>query len=212
MESPLLFYQFSMTQVLESGAYDGDLTIGEVKKHGDFGLGTFNGFDGEMVAIDGEFFKIRADGTAQPVSPGREVPFASMLFFNPSTTYEIGPVSSAEQLWTVLAGYLDATRVHAIRIDGEFRWAKTRSVPKQSKPYPSIEEIDKQRTNLERRFVQGSLVGFRCPECMRGLNVPGYHLHFIDQARSWGGHLLDCSAERLIVRTASTRDVYVQLP
>lgn len=33
---------------LLQGDYDGEITYGELKKYGDFGLGTFNSLDGEM--------------------------------------------------------------------------------------------------------------------------------------------------------------------
>ena len=62
-------YQTSTMGALLDGVYDGDVTIRELLQHGDFGLGTFNGLDGEMLVLDGICYQLRGDGSAQP--PGR---------------------------------------------------------------------------------------------------------------------------------------------
>jgi hypothetical protein len=36
-----------------------DLTFEALARHGDFGLGTFDALDGEMIAIDGTFYQIK---------------------------------------------------------------------------------------------------------------------------------------------------------
>jgi len=62
-------YQTSTMAALLDGVYDGDVTFAEIAKHGDFGLGTFNQLDGEMVAVEGHFYHLRADGTALTYDP-----------------------------------------------------------------------------------------------------------------------------------------------
>ena len=57
---PHVLFQASTIAALLDGAYDGDLTFAELAEHGDLGLGTLNGLDGEMIALDGYFY--RADG------------------------------------------------------------------------------------------------------------------------------------------------------
>ena len=37
------------------------------------------------------------------------------------------------------------------------------------------------------------MVGFLFPKYVKGMNVPGWHLHFIDKDRRCGGHILDFS-------------------
>jgi acetolactate decarboxylase len=49
-------FQVSTIDALLAGAYDGDITFKELGKHGDFGLGTFQSLDGEMVELDGSFY------------------------------------------------------------------------------------------------------------------------------------------------------------
>ena len=62
-------YQISTMGALLDGVYDGDVTIRELLRHGDFGLGTFNGLDGEMLVLDGVCYQLRSDGSAQVAEP-----------------------------------------------------------------------------------------------------------------------------------------------
>ena len=52
------------------------MRIGTLREHGDFGLGTFEGLDGELVAVDGDFFRIRDDGALHPVDDEVLSPYA----------------------------------------------------------------------------------------------------------------------------------------
>src|SRR5262245_8910694 len=56
-------YQVSTSSALVEGIYRGAVTVAQLLEHGDFGLGTFEGLDGEMVVCDGEVLQVRADGT-----------------------------------------------------------------------------------------------------------------------------------------------------
>src|SRR5262249_51468753 len=58
-------YQISTISSLLAGGYDGDTTVGELLHHGNFGLGTFNGVDGEMMVLDGKVYRGTVDGRAQ---------------------------------------------------------------------------------------------------------------------------------------------------
>ena len=57
-----VLFQASTIGALLDGSYDGDLTFAELAERGDLGLGTLNGLDGEMIAIDGEFLRADVDG------------------------------------------------------------------------------------------------------------------------------------------------------
>lgn len=48
-----ILYQVSTINALLEGIYDGDTSYGELKQHGDFGIGTFSGLDGGMIELDG---------------------------------------------------------------------------------------------------------------------------------------------------------------
>src|SRR3954447_7330189 len=82
-EPPYETFQASTIAALLDGAYDGDVTFAELSRHGDLGLGTLNGCDGEMIAVDGEFLRADVDGAVHPVPPTAKTPFAVLTFFAP---------------------------------------------------------------------------------------------------------------------------------
>ena len=86
---PATVYQTSTMAALLDGIYDGDVTIADLLSHGDFGLGTFNHLDGEMVVLDGTCYHLRADGTARIASPQDKTPFAAVLQFRPDKTITV---------------------------------------------------------------------------------------------------------------------------
>ena len=61
-------FQYATINSLLAGVFDGDLTIAKLKRHGDLGIGTFNALDGEMLALDGQFYQIRSDGHVYPAA------------------------------------------------------------------------------------------------------------------------------------------------
>lgn len=208
-----VLFQTSMYSVLSQGDYDGDLTYKELKQHGDFGIGTFDSLDGEMIALTGEFYQIKADGKAYPVEDSMETPFAILTFFEPDETVSSDKVSDYDQLKQYLDSILPARDIfYAVKVEGVFKYVKARSVPAQNKPYPPLDEALKGQTIFEFHDVPGTLVGFWCPSYMEGINVPGYHFHFITSDRKAGGHLLDCQAQSTQTEIDYTSGFYMVLP
>ena len=188
--------QISMIDALLNGLYDGVVTFGTLKQYGDFGIGTFAGLDGEMVGFDGNFYQINADGIAYPVSDSMETPFASVTFFDTDRKEQLSKEMDYQQLEQFLDGILPTSNIfYAIRIEGTFSYIKTRSVPRQEKPYPPLAEVTKDQPMFVFNDVEGTIVGFRCPVYAGGLNVPGYHLHFLTKNRDGGGHVLEVKVQ-----------------
>ncbi|UCH50812.1 MAG: acetolactate decarboxylase [Chloroflexota bacterium] len=208
-----VLFQTSMLSTLSEGDYDGDLTYEELEKHGDFGLGTFDSLDGEMIALESEFYQIKVDGIAHPVDGSMETPFAVVTFFEPDKTVSLDEVSDYEQLKQQLDGILSNRDIfYAIKIEGIFPYIKARSVPAQSKPYPPLDEALKGERLFEFHGFAGTLVGFWCPAYMEGINAPGYHFHFITADRMAGGHLLDCKINSAKAKIDYTSKFYLVLP
>ena len=211
-ESRALF-QISTIEALLAGVFEGHATCGELKKHGDFGLGTFEALDGEMILVDGIVYRADSQGRTAPVADSLTSPFAAVTFFNPK--HVIGPLDAASL--NELTSSLDATLpslnyFYALRLDGTFAKVLARSVPRQTSPYPTLSEAAKAQTVFELRNVSGTIVGFRCPFSARGINVPGYHLHFINADRTVGGHVLDLSFAGLTARLDVKREFVLRLP
>lgn len=205
--------QVSTIDAILGGVYDGTMTCEELKGYGDFGIGTFEALDGEMIACDGDFYQVRADGRAYPVTDDRETPFASVTFFDADEEYALPDGID----YTGFQQFLDEklpteNTFYAVKITGTFSYMKTRSVPAQEKPYPPLVEVTASQPVFEFNDVAGIIVGFRSPPYVTGVNVPGYHLHFLTDAKDAGGHILDFTVRQATVHIDVTPDFLMVLP
>jgi acetolactate decarboxylase len=207
--------QISTYPALELGLYDGDVSYAELAQMGNFGIGTFDGMDGEMIALDGEFFQARSDGSVRKADEGLETPFATVTFFTAAQRLQTsGPLGSYDELKAYLAAAAPPeNRPCAIRVDGSFPAIKIRSIPVQSEPYPPLADVVAQQTTWELTGLRGTLVGYWFPEYLSALNAPGYHLHFISADRQIAGHLLECSLDAAAAIAIEPLDrVTLQIP
>jgi acetolactate decarboxylase len=210
---PHVLFQASTIGALLDGAYDGDVTFAELTEHGDLGLGTLNGLDGEMIALDGRFYRADIEGQVNEIDPDARTPFAVMVWFQPAIDFEsAGPLDDAafRRLLDERAPG-DAT-AWALRVDGEFELVRARSVPRQAPPYRPLSEVIPEQRIFELEDTAGTLIGFRFPDFAEGLEVSGYHLHFISDDRVRGGHVLSCRPRRVRVRIDPSEDLHVELP
>ncbi len=210
---PHVLFQASTIGALLDGAYDGDLSFGELAEHGDLGLGTLNGLDGEMIAVDGRFYRADVDGEIEEIGPDVRTPFAVVTRFEPTIETSIeGPLDHAGLL-TRLDELAPADGAScAIRLDGRFELVRARSVPRQQPPYRPLTEVVAEQHVFELAEVEGTMLGFRFPSYAEGIEVGGYHLHFIDAARRRGGHVLDSRSGGLRVRLDPSSELHVELP
>ena len=166
--------QISTYPALEKGLYDGDVTYAQLAQAGNFGIGTFDGMDGEMIALAGQFYQARSDGSVRRADKTLETPFATVTFFTAEQRLQPDePLASYDQLKTYLARVAPpANRPYAIRIDGMFPYIKIRSVPRQSEPYPPLADVVAQQVTWERKDMRGTLVGYWFPEYLSALVAP----------------------------------------
>jgi len=205
--------QISTIDAVLNGVYDGVTDFGTLKEYGDFGIGTFEGLDGEMLGFDGDFYQVKSDGVAYPVTDDMKTPFASVTFFETDYSRDVPQGINYEQLETFLDGVLPTDNIfYAIKIEGIFSYMKTRSVPAQEKPYPPLAEVAQHQPTFEFSDVAGIIVGFRCPPYVAGVNVPGYHLHFLTESKDSGGHVLDFEIAEAEVSIDYTSEFLMILP
>jgi acetolactate decarboxylase len=198
---------------LLDGVYDGDLTVAELLEHGDFGLGTFNALDGEMLVLDGMCHRLRADGTAERASDDDLTPFAVVMPFEPTLGFDIHSRTSREDVVARIVACVDSQNyLFAVRVRGRFESVTTRTVRKQDKPYPPMREAVKDEAVVTFESVDGTVAGFRTPLYERGIGVPGGHVHFIDDGLSTGGHVLDFVLEHGRVDICKGSDLSLRLP
>jgi acetolactate decarboxylase len=206
-------FQTSTINALLDGIYDGDMPVAALRQHGDFGLGTLNGLDGEMVQVDGQVFQVRSDGKARLVPNHARVPFADTTFFDADRSVTVEKPLAFKEMATYIDTLLPSRNIfYAIRIEGTFAHVKTRSVPRQSKPYPRLAEVVKTQPTFEFRNQRGVMVGFWTPNYATGFNVPGYHFHFLTADRTGGGHVLECTLGRVKISVDDTPRFTLDLP
>ena len=189
-------FQYSNINALLAGYFDGDMSLQRLSRKGNFGLGTLNGLDGELIAVDGTFYQIKADGKAFVLPNNAKTPFAVVTEFAAEQTIKLPENLSYEELQAFLSKQIHKNNhIQAIRIDGRFSTLKVRSIPQQKPPYRTLAEINKtDMVIFNHTDVEGTLVGFRFPPYLNTLNVSGYHFHFIDKERKFGGHVLDLTS------------------
>jgi alpha-acetolactate decarboxylase len=206
-------YQSSTMGALLDGIYDGDVTIAEILRHGDFGLGTFNHLDGEMVILDGVCYHLRADGSAT-VSAGTErTPFAAVTRFHADHTVEFAQPTKRAGATAQIDNLIGSENLmYAIRISGRFSDMGTRTVLAQTPPYPPLIETTQHQTVTRFTDVVGTLAGFRMPDYDQGISVAGYHLHFLNDNHSKGGHALDFQMIHGEARICTISELHLSLP
>ena len=208
-----VLFQASTIGALLDGSFDGDLTFAELGERGDLGLGTLNGLDGEMIAVDGEFFRADVDGELTEVGERERTPFAVVKWFEPTVEGEITAGLDHEATLAALDAMARSESSFAVRLDGRFASVRARSVPRQAPPYRPLAEVVADQHVFELTDVEGSMVGFRFPTYVEGIEVAGYHLHFVDAVRRRGGHVLGSrSGGPLRVRIDRSDDLHIELP
>ncbi len=189
------------------------MAVGDLKRHGDFGLGTFEGLDGEMIMLDGVCYQALASGDVRVAPDNATTPFAAVAFFRSEGACEVQDVESLADL----TGRLDRllpTRdgFYAVRLSGDLDAVTFRSVPKQARPYKPLAEAIKGQQVHTASKAKGDLAAVYCPPAAEGLNVVGWHIHYINAGRTRGGHLLDVQAESLRVEASPLAGLQAQAP
>jgi len=205
-------FQVSTTGALVQGVYRGAMTLGTLKEHGDFGLGTFDGLDGEMVALDGAFYQVHASGKIEQPPDTTLIPFAVVTNFRPSHRADLPAFNSLTDLTTALDRLRRSDNLFfAVRIDGTFASMHTRAACK-AKEGESLIAATAHQAEFTMKDAKGTTVGFWTPPYARSLNVSGWHLHFLTDDRKGGGHVLECSGMGFAAAVQDLDDVRLAIP
>jgi acetolactate decarboxylase len=210
---PHRLFQYSSLEAFDNLIYDGSMSVADLRKWGNFGLGCFNQLNGELIAFEGDFFHATADGQVRTAPEEALVSCVYMQHFSPR--YHLVEQSIRYE------NLLDRVqRVHshvgqpffAIRLEGLFSVIRMRSVPSQTKPYPTIPEIIEKQALFEYCNTMATMVGFYFPSYVQGLTFPGLHLHFVTQDRQHGGHVLDFETVEADVDVDPIESYHLLLP
>lgn len=203
-------YQISTSTALVEGVYAGSVLSSALLEQGDFGVGTFEGLNGEMVILEGEIYQ--AAGNVRRRSDEFLVPFASVTHFHEDAIFQIENVACLRDIELACDPHrVSGNLFYALRLDGVFDTMHARAVH----PVPQGTRLpDAAKTELEFDFknVEGTLVCLWSPKYSSSFSVPGYHFHFISKDRTKGGHVLDCAAQQLRASIQLVSEYDIRLP
>ena len=205
-------FQVSTLDAFSSGIYGASMTLAELRQHGDFGLGTYEGIDGEMILVDGHFYQMRFDGTMSEASSDARTPFAVVTMFQPQVSLTVKGATMA-QLSELIDSVLPSKNLfYAIRVRGAFPVMNTRAISKQFLPYPPLSTLLPTQSLFTYNNVTGTAVDIRCPAYVSGINQPGHHYHFVSDDRKGGGHALGFTTGEVTVEIETLRQHTMWLP
>ena len=205
-------FQVSTSGALVQGVYERAVSSKLLLNYGDFGLGTFENLDGEMVVLDGAIYQVRSDGKVLKIIDDVGTPFAVVTHFVADQDRTIENVSNFEELTGLCDRYRDSDNLfYAFRIDGRFAHIHTRAMRETRDGLPLAKSAAIQ-PEFDFTDVDGTLVGVWAPQFSSALNIAGYHFHFLSEDRAKGGHLLECSGGNLRVRVEGLNDFHLSLP
>lgn len=211
-----VIYQVSLLQGLTNGDYYGSVAVAKLKQHGDTGIGTFHGLNGELIMLDGEVYRAAGDGRVEVVSDDETVPFSVVAFLDADESKKLNEIPDFDALQNQLNEMVQqrgTNRFYMIRICGLFRKINVRSVYAQKEPYKRLTEVlEYDQTFFEYTNVEGTMVGVYCPPYMAALNAVGWHLHFISEDKTQGGHVLGVNIADAILTWDDIDGFEVRLP
>src|SRR3990167_5058691 len=209
MAYSLELFQTGNPSAMFSGVTEGDMTFAQLKDKGNFGLGTFNGIQGEMVAVDGHFYQIGKQGKTVLAQPDWKTPWAQLVTFSPESSINLNKIANISELKSIIDSKLTNRNIpYAIQIKGQFNYLKLRT--KTPRKALQMKNIHEDIYNLN--AVSGTLVGFWFPEYLLNLALPGYHFHFISDDKKLSGHVLDLNADKLNVAFAEVDTINLKFP
>ena len=161
-----MLYQIGTIHSLLSGVYEGDMSFEELIDYGDFGLGTFDRVNGEMILLDGNFYRIDANGKAKAVDSKMKTPFAIVTNFKEPIKSQLRNFKNLESL----KGYTFESQniIYAIRIEGEFSKLNLRSEHPQPEGHKPLDQtISQVQTTSTLTNTHGTMVGFWFPKYIK---------------------------------------------
>lgn len=204
-------YQVGTLAALTAGQYDGLVSIEDLLDRGDFGLGTFDALDGEMIVLDGTVYQVPASGIAEEASGDVTTPFAAVTTWNPDFRHEYPDSMTCADLESALDQITDPDTPYAIKVSGDFTTLVTRSEERQEPPYQPLADVLEGQIEFQLEQITATMAGFRLPAYMADANSAGYHFHAITDDEQAGGHVLDCQTGDVTVELDTINSWQVEL-
>lgn len=207
-------YQTGTLVALLQGIIEGDTDFDTLSKKGDTGLGTVNGVDGEMIAIDDCYYRIDSTGKVNKIPAQTKTPFSVVSHFHADSHFDIGEVNSLQELEKILDEKLTNKNIfYMLKIEADLKAITLRSMACQTKSMiPMAESLEELQKIFEINETKGFLIATRCPTYFQTMNVEGYHFHYINDQKTIGGHVFELKLKSALVLVQMFRHCEIQLP
>ena len=210
-------YQISTLQALAMGYSRQVTSVCDFLKHGDIGLGTFEGIDGEMILLDGSCYRALENGDVVEANQDMGVPFAVTTFFSEGKRFSVEAIDDIERLKQILDLKIEEdfglNSMHVARVDGRFSRISARSESAYHSQHVSLKDIlSKTQKDFFFDDIEGTLVCVYFPDYMDGINAPGWHLHFLSEDKTKGGHVFDLKMIHGEVAINKISNIKIKLP
>ncbi|AQP54398.1 acetolactate decarboxylase [Vagococcus penaei] len=208
-----ILYQHGTLGALMAGLMDGNLTMNDLLENGDFGIGTLHGLDGEVVVLNGRAYQARSTGEFVELNGSELTPYAAVTNFRANRYFFVDTPESSDKLKKNIFNHLLSPNLFAaIKISGVFDKMHVRVMPKQFPPYQKLVDVAKVQPEFTRNHVKGTIVGFFTPTLFQGTAAAGFHLHFIDETETFGGHILDFDLSHGLVEISDIETLTQHFP
>ncbi|KAM0714824.1 hypothetical protein Q7P37_009288 [Cladosporium fusiforme] len=210
---PNHIYQFSLLNALMDGVSETGITASKLLSKGNQGLGTFARMNGELLFLDGKIYQLQAEGNVREVGADEQIPFAVSTQFESQKTVDV-ELPHKESIDAALDEFNSRAKnlFMTCRVHGRFEYLKCRTVRGQSYKGEPLSELGKKQSVEEYHDVTGTIIGIRTPANWQGFGVAGEHLHFVNDERSAGGHVLEVKAGKVSMQMAVASNVHIELP
>ncbi|HCV2211770.1 TPA: acetolactate decarboxylase [Staphylococcus aureus] len=190
-----VLYQHGTLGTLMTGLLKGTASINELLQHGDLGIATLTGSNGEVIFLDGKAYHANEHKEFVELKGDELTPYATVTKFVADTSYETKDKSSEAVFAEIKEKMLSENLFSAVKISGLFKKMHVRMMPAQEPPYTRLIDSARRQPEQTETYVKGSVVGFFTPELFHGIGSAGFHVHFANDDRNFGGHVLDFEVE-----------------
>jgi len=213
MTKPSLFQVGTIASLLQ-GVHEGEVDIATLKQYGDFGIGTFHAVDGELIAIDGDFYRIAGNGEVAKVEFAKKTPFALVTAFQAEQVFTLADIPDFTEFENLISQqFTSKNYIYAIRIDGEFFDMQVRSLKAQSLPFrPLVEVLSEIQMIFDLGTTEGTIVDFYFPEYMSNINLVGHHMHYLNAEKTAGGHVFAMAVKQAKVQVCRMQEFTLHFP
>lgn len=205
-------FQVGTLNSLMMGDYHGSCSVKELLGRGDTGIGTYNGLDGEAIIFNGKAYNGRATGAVSEMKADNTLPFSTVAFFDETAETHSIAFDSIEDFKNKAAAFLESRNFfYMIKMEGTFN-VRVRSCFIQEEPYEPLYKVACDQREFEYHNEKGYVIGVYCPNYVNGMNLPGWHIHFLSADLKKGGHILKLSSNDNTFRLNLLNEWDVSLP